>query len=165
LLADRQTPHAGVLLRDSSVLARFCQCASIYLAGMHSQTRDWSKLSRGRRQSRRMGREEMRLMCGGGLCVSAVWVLGRCTRLPILTRLPAQVVVQQPDQHHCQRDFFWTDGAYSTVRRGALGWADFVACCLVFAWMWGAEGSFPLVQACFPSNMALSPHFCLFSFP
>jgi hypothetical protein len=35
--------------------------------------------------------------------------------------LPTQVLVQQPDQHHRQRDICRTNGAYSTVRHGARG--------------------------------------------
>jgi hypothetical protein len=34
---------------------------------------------------------------------------------------PAQAVGQQPDQHHRQRGVYRTDGAYFTVRRGAVG--------------------------------------------
>ncbi len=43
--------------------------------------------------------------------------------------LPAQAVGHQPDQHHRQRDLFRTDGAYSTVQRGAVGLGGL--CCLL----------------------------------
>jgi hypothetical protein len=43
--------------------------------------------------------------------------------------LPAQAVGQQPDQHHRQRDLCRTDGAYSTVRRGAVDFGGL--CCLL----------------------------------
>ena len=43
--------------------------------------------------------------------------------------LPAQALAQQPDQRHRQQDLFRTDGAYSTVRRGAVDLG--VLCCLL----------------------------------
>ncbi len=68
-----------------------------------------------------MGRGEMGLMCDGGflgLGVCAVWVIFDCA----CSRggLPAQVLVEQPDQHHRERGVYRTDGAYFTVRRGAV---------------------------------------------
>jgi hypothetical protein len=40
--------------------------------------------------------------------------------------LPAQVLGQQPDQHDRQRGVYRTDGAYLSVRRGAVGFYGYV---------------------------------------
>jgi hypothetical protein len=47
----------------------------------------------------------------------------------------AQGLELQQGQQHRQRGLCRTDGAHSTVRRGAVGQVDFFACLLVFAWI------------------------------
>jgi hypothetical protein len=90
-----------------------------------------------------MKRGAMMIRDGGGpVWLEAVRVIACCARSR--GGLPVQVLGQQPHQHHRQRGLCRTDRACSTVRRGTLGLSClFVACCFVFAWMWGAEGVFP----------------------
>jgi hypothetical protein len=75
--------------------------------------------------------------------------------------LPAQHFQQQPDQHDRQRGVYRTDGAYFTVRRGAVGFlVIFGSPSLLVAWM---RGSFwlGLFEFCFLLTMACSSGLCL----
>jgi hypothetical protein len=89
-------------------------------------------------------------------CVTAVWESVRCglslesdvSDVACLRGgLPAQVPAHQPDQHDRQRGVHRTDGAYSTVRFGAVG----LGLSSVFAtWLLHAGAFLPgFVEACF----------------